>query len=79
MRQRSNYDSDIPEGHPAQEKRVFYPNDVLLRLQGFKIHGRPKGSEARWTKDGKLYLEKEALALAEDLEAALAAAVKPST
>lgn len=54
------YDSDIPEGHPAQEHRDLQPRDATLRKNGFKIEHRPKDGPAIWSLGGQMFTEEEA-------------------
>lgn len=48
--------------HPSQETRCIWPDDDLLRRNGFKIERRPRTGEAVWSQDGYLYTQSEALA-----------------
>lgn len=57
------YDSDIPPGHPSEEKRDLHPGDRYLRLHGFKIERRPTGGQAVWSRGGRLYTQAQAIAL----------------
>lgn len=54
---------DIPEGHPSQDMTGRFPADFWLRGFGFRIASRPPGGSAVWAKDGKEYLERDALTL----------------
>lgn len=39
----------------AEPESERLPADQELRKRGYKIHARPSGGPAIWTKDGKLY------------------------
>jgi hypothetical protein len=55
------YDEDIPEGHRAQENRLFWPDDIRLRCSGFTIHARPKNGPPVWTKGGQVFTQAAAI------------------
>ncbi len=57
--------------HGWAEARNFSPDDQLLRLHGFTILSRHKNQEPVWQRDGRPYLQRQALALArgEQMEA----------
>jgi hypothetical protein len=54
----------IPEGHAFAETRKLHSNDIHLRRAGFRIERRPKRTQAVWSKDGILYTQSEAEAVA---------------
>ncbi len=43
------------------ENRELSPRDIVLRRCGFRIHGRPNGSEPVWQLGHKLFTQTEAL------------------
>lgn len=45
------------------ETRSLFPLDIVLRNNGFRIHARPVGREAMWSKDGKVFTFTAALRL----------------
>lgn len=55
---------DIPIGAPSASTADRFIADRLLRRQGFSIHRRKKGLPVLWVRDGKVYVEKEALQMA---------------
>lgn len=47
--------------NPSQDHTGRFAVDQLLRKNGFRIRLRRKNSEPRWSKDGKLYTQSQAL------------------
>lgn len=41
-----------------------FPDDILLRSKGFKVHSRPKDKPAVWQRSGVLFDEPDALEIA---------------
>lgn len=46
---------------PSRESKARFPEDITLRLAGFKIHSRPAVGQAVWERGGVLFLQAEAL------------------
>ncbi len=42
----------VDTSHSFADHTDRFPNDQRLRKCGWKIHARPKGKEALWSKDG---------------------------
>lgn len=55
--------NDIPDDHPSQDRTARFPRDARLRAFGFCIAHRRDREPAVWAKDGKEYLEREALVM----------------
>lgn len=55
---------DTPIGAPSVSHDARFIADRLLRRQGFAIHRRREGLPVLWTKDGKIYVEREAMEMA---------------
>ncbi len=62
------HDKNDPGGirgtHSWAEARNFSPDDQLLRVHGFTILSRHKNQEPVWQRDGRPYLQHQALAIA---------------
>jgi hypothetical protein len=52
---------NIPHGHAFQEKRIFHPDDMTLRRNGFRIFSRRGNREPVWWRDGRAWLQSEAM------------------
>lgn len=47
--------------HPFAEVAVRFPDDILLRQYGFKIHSRKENQSPIWSRGNKLYCQQKAL------------------
>ncbi len=56
------YDGPIEVGNTGwAETRDCFPEDSILRKNGFRIYSRPRGQESLWSKEGQVYGHREAL------------------
>lgn len=62
---RKKYDADMPADHKTQESRDLQPGDLRLRDRGFKIHSRPSAGPITWIRGGEVFVQEEALRIAE--------------
>jgi hypothetical protein len=56
-------EEEIPEGHPSQETRIMFPEDIKLREHGFKIAHRRNNEQPMWERAKIEYTHSDALFL----------------
>lgn len=58
--------NDASQDDLAAETRNLKPDDRFLRSRGFRIHGRPAKGPVTWERGREIYVEQEALRIAQD-------------